>query len=107
MSLDHLFTDVDNAANDLEDEVSVALDAETRNELALLSAAYGTDDSDELLRRAVHDLFQRAVETGNIDFHLRSEYDCTYDEFLAGMSYDEMAGGAASPETDDDRRYQF
>ncbi|MFC7177680.1 hypothetical protein [Halosegnis marinus] len=105
MSLDHLFTDVDNAAADLGDEVAVELDAETRNELALLSAAYGTDDPDELLRRAVHGLFQRVVETGNIDFHLRSEYDCTYDEFLAGMSYDEMAGGY--PESDDDRRYQF
>lgn len=109
MTLDHLQTDVDNAARDLGDELSVDLDAETRNELAMLSAAYGSDDPEELVRRAVHMLFQRAVDTGNLDFHLRSGYDCTYDEFLAGMSYDEMTGGGETTNigTDDDRRYQF
>jgi hypothetical protein len=107
MSLDHLQTDVDNAARDLGDDIAVALDAETRNELAMLAAAYGTDDCDELVRRAVHGLFQQAVETGNLDFHLRSGYDCTYDEYLAGMSYDEMTGGANDFAGDDDRRYQF
>jgi len=96
VSLDHLQTDVDNAVRDLDDELAVSLDAETRNELAMLAAAYGTDEPDELVRRAVHGLFRQAVETGDLDFHLRSGYDCTYDEFLAGMSYDEMAGGASS-----------
>ena len=106
MTLDHLQTDVENAARDLGDECTVVLDAETRNELALLSAAYGTDDPAELFRRAIHGLFQRQVETGNIDFHLRSEYDCTYDEYLSGMTFAEMTGQQA-PEPNDDRRYQF
>jgi hypothetical protein len=95
VTLDHLLTDVDNAAHDLDEELSVSLDAETRNELAMLTAAYAIDDTDELVRRAIHGLFQQAVETGNLDFHLRSGYDCTYDEYLAGMSYDDI------------RRYQF
>lgn len=107
MTLEHLRTDVDNAARDLDEELTVDLDAETRNELTMLSAAYGSDDPEELVRRAVHGLFQRAVDTGNLDFHLRSGYDCTYDEFLAGMSYDEMAGGDPAGFDDDDRRYQF
>lgn len=108
MTLDHLQTDVDNAARDLGDELTVDLDAETRNELAMLAAAYGADDPEELVRRAVHGLFQRAVDTGNLDFHLRSGYDCTYDEYLAGMSYDEMTGGGEPAGfDDDDRRYQF
>ena len=107
MSLDHLRTDVENAARELDDELSVPLDAETRNELAMLTAAYGPEDTDALVRRAVHELFQRAVETGNLDFHLRSGYDCTYDEFLSGMSYEEMTGADQYPDLDDDTRYQF
>ena len=107
MSLEHLQTDVENAGRELGDEVAVSLDAETRNELAMLTAAYGTDSADELVRRAVHELFQRAVETGNLDFHLRSGYDCTYDEFLSGMTYEEMTGADRYPDLDDDTRYQF
>ena len=107
MSLEHLQTDVENAGRELGDEVVVSLDAETRNELAMLAAAYGTDNADELVRRAVHELFQRAVETGNLDFHLRSGYDCTYDEFLSGMTYEEMTGADQYPDLDDDTRYQF
>ncbi|WP_254841294.1 hypothetical protein [Natronomonas marina] len=109
MGLDDLSTDVETAYADLGEELSVELDAETRNELAMLTAAYGPDDPDELLRRAVHMLFQSAVETGNLDFHLRSGYDVTYDEYLSGMTYDEMTGGDAfpQPDTNDDRRYQF
>jgi hypothetical protein len=107
MSLEHLQTDVENAGRELGDEVAVSLDAETRNELAMLTAAYGTDDADELVRRAVHELFQRAVETGNLDFHLRSGYDCTYDEFLSGMTYEEMTGADRYPDLDDNTRYQF
>ncbi|MFB6118732.1 hypothetical protein [Halosegnis sp.] len=107
MSLNHLQTDVDDAARGLDEELSVSLDAETRNELAMLTAAYGPEETDELVRRAVHELFRRAVETGNLDFHLRSGYDCTYDEFLSGMSYDEMTGASQYPDLDDDTRYQF
>lgn len=106
MGLDDLETDVETAYGDLGEDLPVALDRETRNELALLLTAYDPDDSDELVRRAIHMLFQTAVETGNLDFHLRSTYDVTYDEYLSGMTFDEMTGNAF-PQTDDDRRYQF
>jgi hypothetical protein len=106
MSLDDLQTDVELAYEDLEDYAF--LDRETRQELAMLSAALDAD-TDELLRRAVHLLFQSTTDTGRLDFHLRGAYDVTYDEYLSGMSYDEMAGagGQAPPEPDQDRRYQF
>jgi hypothetical protein len=107
MTLDHLDTDVKDAYSDLGEDLDVALDRETRNELALLTAAYDPESTDELVRRAVHELFKRAVETGNLDFHLRSSYDCTYDEYLSGMTYEEMTGQNQYPELDDDRRYQF
>ena len=108
MSLDALTDDVDGRYADLGDSLSVDLDRETRNELALLTAALDPDDPDELLRRGVHMLFQTAVETGTLDFHLRSGYDVTYDEYLSGMTYDEMAGGQFPQAADnDDRRYQF
>jgi len=106
MSLDDLQEDVETTYGDLGDELPLALDRETRNELALLLTAYDPEDPDELLRRAVHMLFQTAVETGNLDFHLRSTYDITYDEYLSGMTFDEMTGDAF-PQTDDERRYQF
>ena len=109
MGLDDLSTDVEAAYADLGEELPVGLDAETRNELAMLACAYEPDSTDELVRRAVHMLFQSAVETGNLDFHLRSSYNITYDEYLSGMTYDDMAGGNAfpQPEQNDDRRYQF
>lgn len=107
MTLDHLTTDVEDAYRELGEQLDVSLDRETRNELALLTAAYDPESTDELVRRAVHELFQRAVETGNLDFHLRSSYDCTYDEYLSGMTYEEMTGQNQYPELDDDRRYQF
>lgn len=108
MSLDHLQTDVENAARELGDELAVSLDAETTNELAMLTAAFGPEDPEELVRRAVHELFARSVETGTLDFHLRSGFDCTYDEFLSGMSYEEMTGANQYPDLDDDgTRYQF
>lgn len=109
MSLDDLRTDVEDRYADLGGELTVALDGETRTELALLSAAFEPESTDELVRRAVHALFRTAVDTGNLDFQLRTSYDCTYDEYLSGMTYDEMTGGvggAVGP-TDDDRRYQF
>jgi len=70
----------------------------------MLSAAMGTD-TEELLRRGVHALFQQAVQSGNLDFHLRSGYDATYDEYLAGATYEEMTGADQYPERDDDRQY--
>jgi len=107
MSLDDLTADVTDEYGDLGEELSVDLDRETRNELAMLAAALDPDEPDELVRRAVHMLFQTAVETGNLDFHLRSEYDVTYDEYLMDMTFEEMSGGFPQPQQNDDRRYQF
>ena len=110
MGLDELASDIEDAYADLGDELAVELDAETRNELAMLESAYEPDEPDELVRRAVHMLFQTAVETGNLDFHLRSGYDVTYDEYLSGMTFEEMTGADQFPQqTPDDnaRRYQF
>jgi len=108
MSLDALEDDLGDVFADLGDGVEVDLDRETRNELAMLVATMEPDDTDELFRRAIHMLFQTAVETGTMDFHLRSQYDVTYDEYLSGMTYDEMTGGQfPQPQQNDDRRYQF
>jgi hypothetical protein len=109
MSLDDLSADVESQYGDLDDPLPVALDRETRNELAILTAALDPDEPDELVRRAVHMLFQSAIETGNLDFHLRRGYDVTYDEYLSGMTYDEMTGGQFPQQQGDtdDRRYQF
>jgi hypothetical protein len=110
MGLDDLSGDIETAYADLGEELTVDLDTETRNELAMLESAFGPDGPDELVRRAVHMLFQTAVETGNLDFHLRSGYDVTYDEFLSGMTYDEMGGGGGdllAGNDDKARRYQF
>ncbi|PSQ61477.1 MAG: hypothetical protein BRD23_00055 [Halobacteriales archaeon SW_9_67_25] len=108
MSLDELTDDVRDRYGDLGDELGVDLDRETRNELAMLSVALEPEETDELVRRAVHMLFQTAVETGNLDFHLRSGYDATYDEYLSGMTFEEMTGGEfPQPQQNDDRRYQF
>jgi hypothetical protein len=111
MSLDDLQDDLEGGYADLGDEISASLDRETRNELAMLEAAFDPEETDELLRRAVHMLFQRTVDTGNLDFHLRSEYDVTYDEYLSGMTFDEMRGGgqqfSQQQEDRDNRRYQF
>ena len=108
MSLDELTDDVDAEYSALRD-VSVSLDEESRTELALLAAALDTDDPSQLVQRAVHMLFQTTVDSGKLDFHLRSRYDVTYDEYLSGMTYEEMTGGAAFPQQDDEdqRRYQF
>jgi hypothetical protein len=110
MSLDELTESVEDNYADLDEELAVTTDRETRNELAMLEAALDPEDTDELLRRAVHMLFQSTVETGTLDFHLRTEYDVTYDEYLSGMTFEEMSGGSL-PQTGtgdpDDRRYQF
>ena len=107
MTLDDLSEDLADRYGEFGDEQPVGLDRETRNELAMLAVALDPADPDELFRRGIHMLFQTAVETGTLDFHLRSGYDVTYDEYLSGMTYDEMAGGAEFPQPDDDRRYQF
>ncbi len=109
MGLDDLTDDVRDRYGDLGGELAVDLDRETRNELAMLSVALEPDETDELVRRAVHMLFQTAVETGNLDFHLRSGYDATYDEYLMGVTMDTYneQHGFPQPDTNDDRRYQF
>jgi hypothetical protein len=113
MSLDDLSADIESRYTDLGDDLSMTLDRETRNELAVLTSALDPDDTDELLRRAVHMLFQTSVETGRLDFHLRSGYDVTYDEYLSGMTYDEMTSGMGFQQgqqgqgQDDVRRYQY
>jgi hypothetical protein len=81
----------------------------------MLVAAMEPDEPDELVRRAVHAFFQQQVDTGRLDFQLRAAYDVTYDEYLSGMTFDEMAGGMAASGgaggtqqgDPDDRRYQF
>jgi hypothetical protein len=109
MGLDDLSDDIEDSYADLGEQLTVDLDSETRNELAMLESVYEPDGTDELVRRAIHMLFQTAVETGNLDFHLRSGYDVTYDEYLSGMTFDEMAGGGDMLAGNDDnaRRYQF
>lgn len=108
MSLAELTEDVESAYTDIDDEQSVSLDRETRHELAMLSAAFGTDDTDELLRRAVHLLFQTTVDRGTLDFHLRQEHDVTYDEYLYATSKNTSADqGNTRPGDDGPQRYQF
>ena len=109
MSLDELSSDVGSTYAGLDDELSVSLDSQTRTELALLSAALGPEETDELVRRAVHLLFQTTADSGTLDLHLRQGYDVTYDEYLSGMTYEEMSGGSVSQGSPDgnERRYQF
>jgi len=109
MGLDELTADVENRYSDLGEEMTVELDRETRNELAMLSVALDPEETDELLRRALHMFFQTAVDTGRLDFNLRSGHDATYDEYLSGMTFEDMTGGNQFPQAqqNDDRRYQF
>jgi len=109
MSLDDLTDAVQDNYGALDEELAVTTDRETRNELAMLEAALDPEDTDELVRRAIHMLFQSTVETGRLDFHLRSTYDVTYDEYLSGMTFEEMTGADQFPQSGDpdDRRYQF
>ncbi len=109
MSLDDLQDDVETQYGELGDELAVSLDRETRNELAMLGVALEPDDTDELVRRAIHLLFQSTVETGKLDFHLRSSHGVNYDEYLSGMTFEDMTGGNQfpQPQQNDDRRYQF
>ena len=107
MSLDELTEEVEEAYASLDDEIAVELDRETKHELAMLQAALGQDDVDELTRRAIHLLFQSTVDTGKLDFRLRGDYDVTYDEYLSGMTYEEMTAGSgfSAGASDEQRRY--
>lgn len=108
MSLDDLSDDIEHQYTALDESLPVDLDRETKNELAVLTTALEPDNPDELVRRAVHLLFQSIVERGTLDFHLRRRYDVTYDEYLSGMTYEDMTGGGYDyPQRDDERRYQF
>jgi len=108
MSLDDLTADVEQQYSDLGESLDVDLDRETRNELAMLSVALDPEETDELVRRGIHMLFQTAVETGKLDFHLRSSHGVNYDEYLSGMTFEEMTGGQfPQPEQNENRRYQF
>lgn len=107
MTLEELTDDVEDAYAALNDQFALDLDRETKHELAMLMAVLDVGPG-ELLRRGVHTLFQSSVDTARIDFQLRSEYGVTYDEYLSGMTYEEMTGSVdAAPQSDDDRRYQF
>jgi hypothetical protein len=106
MSLDDLNDDVTATYGEFGDAFELELDRETKNELAMLAAVFDADP-DELVRRGIHALFRSAVDTGDLDFHLRQGYDVTYDEYLAGMTYDEMTGQDQYPQRDDERRYQM
>ncbi|MFB6194141.1 MAG: hypothetical protein ABEI75_03655 [Halobaculum sp.] len=103
MSLDELTDDVTDEYAGVDEETTVALDRQSRNELAMLLAAFDAD-TEELLRRGVHALFRSTVDTGDLDFHLRRQYDVTYDEYLSGVTYDEVGD---TYDRDDDRRYQM
>jgi hypothetical protein len=105
VTLDELNAAVERTYGDLGEELTVELDRETRHELAMLAAIFD-GDPDELVRRGVHALFRSTVDTGDVDFHLRQGFDVTYDEYLAGVTYDEMANGTTAPPRDDDRRYR-
>ncbi|WP_396612368.1 hypothetical protein ACH9L7_03560 [Haloferax sp. S1W] len=107
MTLDELSDDVQAAYSDLGSDLDVSLDRETRHELAMLAALFEPEDTDELVRRAIHVLFQSSLDRGQLDFHLRQGYDVTYDEYLSGMTYEEMTGQSQAPPRDDVRRYQM
>jgi len=104
MTLDELTDDVDAAYGGLD---ALGIDREARTELALLTAALDPDDPADLLDRAVNLLFDSTIQSGKLDFHLRTHYDVTYDEYLSGMTYEEMTGGADLPQQDEQRRYQY
>lgn len=106
MSLEELTDAIEQSRTDLGEAWTLTLDQETRNELALLEAALEPESTDELLRRAIHLLFQSTVETGTMDFHLRSGFDVTYDEYLMGVTMDTY-NEDITPEPTDDRRYRF
>lgn len=109
MSLDDLTDDVDAAYTDLDDP-DIDLDREARTELAMLTTALDPDDPQELVQRAIHLLFDSTIQSGKLDFHLRTHYDVTYDEYLSGMTFDDVTGQGGlgqHDDRDDQRRYQY
>ena len=107
MTLDELTADVEATYADLTAREDLELPDGALRELTMLSAALD-EEPDDVLVRAINLLFQSTVDTGRMDFHLRSTYDVTYDEYLSGMTYEEMTQDAAPPPRPaDDRRYQF
>lgn len=107
MGLDELDSAVESAGSELGETVTIELTQEMQQELGMLMAVLDADAGD-LIERAVHLLFQSAVDTAKLDFHLRQEFDVMYDEYLSGMTFDEMTGGNITyPQPDDERRYQF
>jgi hypothetical protein len=90
VTLENLTDDVEQTYAELAD---VDVDEEARRELTMLATAFDADDPAALVERAIHLLFQTSVDTGRLDFHLRS-------------TYVEMAGAPPAPD-DDERRYQF
>jgi hypothetical protein len=107
MGLQDLNGEIESAYSDLDEELTVELGREAKHELAMLIAALDEDEED-LIERAVHLLFQTSIDTAKLDFQLRGEYDVTYDEYLSGMTYEDMTGGEAfSAPDEDDRRYQI
>ena len=104
MSLEDLSEDVESEYADLGEELMASLDRETRNELALLSAVLDPDATGDLAQRGIHLLFQRLVETGTLDFHLRSGYDITYDEYLSGMTYEDVEDMNQYPQSQENPR---
>lgn len=109
MGLEDLTDDVEDNYARIEAKQTVELDRETRTELAMLMTALDPEDPSELIRRGIRTLFQTTVDTAQLDFQLRTNYDVTYDEYLSGMTYEDMTGGSISypQQADDDRRYQF
>jgi hypothetical protein len=109
MGLEDLNGEIESAYADLGDEVTVELGREARHELAMLVAALDEEGAD-LIERAVHLLFRTSIDTAKLDFHLRGEYDVTYDEYLMGETMDTyMDQGQAGLKDDDrdNRRYQM
>lgn len=108
MGLQDLNGEVKSAYSDLDDETTVELGREAKHELAMLIAALDEDEED-LIERAVHLLFQTSIDTAKLDFHLRGEYDVTYDEYLMGATMDSyMEQGQPGGQDDrDNRRYQM
>jgi len=107
MTLEDLTDDVEATYGEVDEETVISIDRETRMELAMLQTALGSS-TDSIVTRAIHQFFQRAVDTATLDFHLQSEYDVTYDEYLAGQTYGtELGSTDPTAATDEDRRYQF
>lgn len=104
MGLDELDAQVERNRRALGDEITVPLDGQTRDELALLAAVLGTD-ADEVARRAVHEHLRVLLGNQILDAHLRQKYDVTYDEYLVGQEMDDFQGEQGAARDDDGRGF--